>query len=133
MIKTELVDLVDLAYGMWNKSLPMVKDDRSTLYLAWFGLLEDSNYEDVLKVIKKLAKTHVFLPTPGIILTLLDGAPSAAQAWNQYCQLRDSMHNGTAEPGDCHPRLQATIRQTGLNLVTNADRAHFIDTYNQNA
>ncbi len=84
----------------------------------------------------KLNRTEKYLPTPGTVYqhwqqTQPDAEPTAAQAWNMYCHIRDTVNSGTAQPDTRIPeKLQKVIRQVGLNLTTGADRSHFTETYN---
>ena len=131
MTKEELVSTVEIVYAMWNKEVP---HNPSTLYEAWGRILKDCPKDGILKAAEKLSLTETFLPTPGnlkstYMRTLPDAPPTAAQAWNEYCRIRDQVNSGTHTMNNIHPRLQATIRQVGLNLSTNDDRRHFTETY----
>lgn len=131
MNKNELTDIVGTAYGMWNKELPMLQEDREAVYRGWWSLLAPYDVATVAETLQKLSRTHQYLPSVGIIVNHLIGDPTPAEAWNTYTRLRDSINNGTASPDtDIHPRLQATIKKVGMNLHTNDDRKHFTETYN---
>lgn len=132
MTKEELITTVEIVYAMWNKEVP---HNPSTLYEAWGRILKDCPKDSILKAAEKLSLTETFLPTPGnlkatYMRTLPDAPPTAAQAWNEYCHIRDQVNSGTHTTNNIHPRLQATIKQVGLNLSTNDDRRHFTETYN---
>jgi|LauGreDrversion4_2_1035121.scaffolds.fasta_scaffold1013465_2 hypothetical protein len=131
MNKKELTDIVGTAYGIWNKELPMLQEDREAVYRGWWMLLSPYEVATVEETLQKLSRTHQYLPPTGIILNHLIGDPTPSQAWNIYCRLRDSINNGTASPDTIiHPRIQQTIQQVGMNLHTNDDRRHFTETYN---
>ena len=133
MTKNELISVVDTVYAMWNRELPL---DPELLYNAWGRILKDCPKDGVLDAVDRLALTEAFMPPVGMIKAeyqrlLPNATPTASQAWNEYCRLRDAVNSGTHDTvTDLHPRLQATIRQVGLNLHTNDDRRHFTETYN---
>lgn len=129
--------IVDLAYTLWNKELPNDPDQKKLTYRAWHIVLQGCPYEQIETVLVKLNKTERYLPTPGLVYqhweqTQPDAEPTATQAWNTYCHIRDTVNSGTAQPDQHIPeKLKQVIRTVGLNLTTGADRQHFIDTYNQ--
>lgn len=129
--------IVDLAYTLWNKELPNDPDQKKLTYRAWHIVLQGCPYEQIEAVLVKLNKTERYLPTPGLVYqhweqTQPDAEPTATQAWNTYCHIRDTVNSGTAQPDQHIPnKLKQVIRTVGLNLTTGADRQHFIDTYNQ--
>jgi len=135
--KDDTTKLVDLAYTLWNKELPNIPDQRKLVYRAWHLVLHDCPYEQLEPILVKLNRTERFLPTPGTIYehwqqTQPDAEPTAAQAWNMYCHIRDTVNSGTANPDTHIPvKLQQVIRTVGLSLTTGADRTHFTETYNQ--
>jgi len=135
--KDETTKLVDLAYTLWNKELPNIPDQKKLVYRAWHLVLQDCPYEQLEPVLVKLNRTERFLPTPGSVYehwqqTQPDAEPTAAQAWNMYCNIRDTVNSGTANPDTHIPvKLQQVIRTVGLSLTTGADRTHFTETYNQ--
>lgn len=135
--KDDTTKLVDLAYTLWNKELPNIPDQRKLVYRAWHLVLQDCPYEQLEPVLVKLNRTERFLPTPGSVYehwqqTQPNAEPTAAQAWNMYCNIRDTVNSGTANPDTHIPvKLQQVIRTVGLNLSTGADRTHFTETYNQ--
>jgi hypothetical protein len=135
--KADTTKVVDLAYTLWNKELPNDPDQRKLVYRAWHLVLQDCGYEQLEPVLVKLNRTERFLPTPGSVYehwqqTQPDAEPTAAQAWNMYCNIRDTVNSGTANPDTHIPvKLQQVIRTVGLNLTTGADRTHFTETYNQ--
>jgi len=135
--KDDTTKLVDLAYTLWNKELPNIPDQRKLVYRAWHLVLQDCPYEQLEPILVKLNRTERFLPTPGTIYehwqqTQPDAEPTAAQAWNMYCHIRDTVNSGTANPDTHIPvKLQQVIRTVGLSLTTGADRTHFTETYNQ--
>ena len=137
MNKTECRTLVDLAHAMWSKEQPLDQDDRKITYRAWWLVLQDSPYNQLEEILVKLNKTERFLPTPGTVWehwqqTQQDAQPTATQAWNIYCHIRDTVNSGTAQPDTVIPvKLQQVIRIVGLSLSTGADRTHFTETYNQ--
>lgn len=137
MNNEESTNIVDLAYALWNKELPNDPNKRSTIYKAWDFLIQDCPHNEIELTLVKLNKTERFLPTPGTVWehwqqTQPDAEPTAAQAWNLYCHLRDTINSGTAQPDTHIPvKLQQVIRTVGLNLTTGADRTHFTETYNQ--
>lgn len=137
MNKDETTKLVDLAYAMWSKDLPYDAIQAKTVYRAWHLILADCLYEQLEPVLVKLNRTERFLPTPGTVYqhwqqTQPDAEPTAAQAWNMYCNIRDTVNSGTANPNTHIPtKLQQVIRTVGLTLTTGADRTHFTETYNQ--
>ena len=135
--KADTTKLVDLAYTLWNKELPNDPDQRKLVYRAWHLVLQDCGYEQLEPVLVKLNRTERFLPTPGSVYehwqqTQPDAEPTAAQAWNMYCNIRDTVNSGTANPDTHIPaKLQQVMRIVGLSLTTGADRTHFTETYNQ--
>lgn len=135
MNKEELAEVVEIVYAMWNKELPNLPDSKKNIYRAWNRVLNDMPKDGILEAADRLAVREQFLPPPGMIKAEYlrcqpDAPPSAAQAWNEYCRIRDAINSGTATADmDTHPRLRATIQQTGLNLHTNDDRRHFTETY----
>ena len=135
--KADTTKLVDLAYTLWNKELPNIPDQRKLVYRAWHLVLQDCGYEQLEPVLVKLNRTERFLPTPGSVYehwqqTQPDAEPTAAQAWNTYCHIRDTVNSGTANPDTYIPaKLQQVMRIVGLSLTTGADRTHFTETYNQ--
>ncbi len=135
--KADTTKLVDLAYTLWNKELPNIPDQKKLVYRAWHLVLQDCGYEQLEPVLVKLNRTERFLPTPGSVYehwqqTQPDADPTAQQAWNIYCNIRDTVNSGTANPNTHIPiKLQQVIRTVGLNLSTGADRTHFTETYNQ--
>jgi hypothetical protein len=135
--KDETTKLVDLAYTLWNKEPSNDPDQKKLVYRAWHLVLQDCPYEELEAVLVKLNRTERFLPTPGSVYehwqqTQPDAEPTAAQAWNIYCNIRDTVNSGTANPDTNIPvKLQQVIRTVGLNLSTGADRTHFTETYNQ--
>ena len=135
--KDETTKLVDLAYTLWNKEPSNDPDQKKLVYRAWHLVLQDCPYEELESVLVKLNRTERFLPTPGSVYehwqqTQPDAEPTAAQAWNMYCNIRDTVNSGTASPDTNIPvKLQQVIRTVGLNLSTGADRTHFTETYNQ--
>ena len=137
MNKTECRTLVDLAHAMWSKEQPLHQDDRKITYRAWWLVLQDSPYNQLEAILVKLNKTERFMPTPGTVWehwqqTQQDAQPTATQAWNLYCHIRDTVNSGTAQPNTVIPvKLQQVIRIVGLSLSTGADRTHFTETYNQ--
>ena len=137
MNKTECRTLVDLAHAMWSKEQPLHQDDRKITYRAWWLVLQDSPYNQLEAILVKLNKTERFMPTPGTVWehwqqTQQDAQPTATQAWNLYCHIRDTVNSGTAKP-DQHitDKLKQVIKIVGLSLSTGADREHFKQTYNQ--
>jgi len=135
--KDETTKLVDLAYTLWNKEPSNDPDQKKLVYRAWHLVLQDCPYEQLEAVLVKLNRTERFLPTPGSVYehwqqTQPDAEPTATQAWNIYCHIRDTVNSGTAQPDTVIPvKLQQVIRIVGLNLSTGADRTHFTETYNQ--
>lgn len=136
MTKDETIKLVDLAYAMWSKEQPYDATQHKVIYKAWHLILSNAPYEELEPVLVKLNRTEKYLPTPGTVYqhwqqTQPDAEPTAAQAWNMYCHIRDTVNAGTAQPDTRIPeKLQKVIRQVGLNLTTGADRSHFTETYN---
>ena len=136
MTKDETIQLVDLAYAMWSKEHPYDAAQHKVIYRAWHLILAGVPYEELEPVLVKLNRTEKYLPTPGTVYqhwqqTQPDAEPTAAQAWNMYCHIRDTVNSGTAQPDTRIPeKLQKVIRQVGLNLTTGADRSHFTETYN---
>lgn len=137
MDQQQSTELVNLAYSMWNKELPNDPKQKQTIYTAWDLVLQDCPYKQLELTLVKLNRTERFLPTPGMIheewqQTQPDAEPTATQAWNLYCHIRDTVNSGTAQPDTQIPvKLQQVIRIVGLNLTTGADRDHFKQTYNQ--
>ena len=137
MDQQQSTELVNLAYSMWNKELPNEPAKRQTIYTAWDLVLQDCPYKELELVLVKLNKTEHFFPTPGEIYlewkqTQPDAEPTATQAWNTYCHLRDTVNSGTAQPDQHIPeKLKQVIRIVGLSLSTGADREHFKQTYTQ--
>jgi len=135
--KDETTKLVDLAYTLWNKELPNIPDQKKLVYRAWHLVLQDCPYEELESVLVKLNRTERFLPTPGSVYehwqqTQPNAEPTATQAWNLYCHIRDTVNSGTATPDTNIPvKLQQVMRIVGLSLTTGADRTHFTETYNQ--
>lgn len=135
--KADTTKLVDLAYTLWNKEPSNDPDQKKLVYRAWHLVLQDCPYEQLETVLVKLNRTERYLPTPGSVYehwqqTQPDAEPTAAQAWNMYCHIRDTVNSGTAQP-DTHitEKLKQVIRIVGLTLSTGADRTHFTETYNQ--
>jgi hypothetical protein len=135
--KADTTKLVDLAYTLWNKEPSNDPDQKKLVYRAWHLVLQDCPYEQLETVLVKLNRTERYLPTPGSVYehwqqTQPDAEPTAAQAWNMYCHIRDTVNSGTAQP-DTHitEKLKQVIRIVGLSLSTGADRTHFTETYNQ--
>jgi len=135
--KTDTTKLVDLAYTLWNKEPSNDPDQKKLVYRAWHLVLQDCPYEELEPVLVKLNRTERYLPTPGSVYehwqqTQPNAEPTAAQAWNMYCHIRDTVNSGTAQP-DTHitEKLKQVIRIVGLSLSTGADRTHFTETYNQ--
>lgn len=137
MNPAETTALVDMAHALWNKDLPVNPDQTKLVYRAWHLVLHDCAYEELETTLVKLNRTEKFLPTPGLVYqnweqTQPHADPTAAQAWNMYCHIRDTVNSGTAQPDTVIPiKLQQVIKSLGLNLSTGADRTHFTDTYNQ--
>ena len=137
MDQQQSTELVNLAYSMWNKELPNDPKQKQTIYTAWDLVLQDCPYKQLELILVKLNRTERFLPTPGMIheewqQTQPDAEPTATQAWNLYCHIRDTVNSGTAQPNTQIPvKLQQVIRIVGLSLSTGADRDHFKQTYNQ--
>lgn len=137
MNKDETTTLTELAYAMWGKDLPLDIDQKKVVYKAWWLVLHDIPYEQLEPILINLNKTETYLPGPGTIhqhwqQTQPDAQPTATQAWNIYCHIRDTVNAGTAQPNTQIPdKLQKVIRTVGLNLTTGADRNHFTETYNQ--
>jgi len=135
--KADTTKLVDLAYTLWNKEPSNDPDQKKLVYRAWHLVLQDCPYDQLEPVLVKLNRTERFLPTPGSVYehwqqTQPNAEPTAAQAWNMYCNIRDTVNSGTANPDTHIPvKLQQVIRTVGLNLSTGADRTHFTETYNQ--
>jgi len=117
--------------------MPTNLDLHKNIYKAWWLVLQDSPYNQLEAILVKLNKTERFMPTPGTVYehwqqTQPDAEPTATQAWNIYCHIRDTVNSGTAQPDTVIPvKLQQVIRIVGLNLSTGADRTHFTETYNQ--
>ena len=135
--KADTTKLVDLAYTLWNKEPSNDPDQKKLVYRAWHLVLQDCPYEELEPVLVKLNRTERYLPTPGSVYehwqqTQPDAEPTATQAWNTYCHIRDTVNSGTAQP-DTHitEKLKQVIRIVGLTLSTGADREHFKQTYNQ--
>ena len=135
--KANTTKIVDLSYTLWNKELPNNPDQNKAVYRGWHLVLGGCPYEEIEAILVKLNKTERYLPTPGTIYehweqTQPNAEPTAAQAWNTYCHLRDTINSGTAQP-DQHitEKLKQVIKIVGLNLSTGADREHFKQTYNQ--
>lgn len=137
MDQQQSTELVNLAYSMWNKELPNDPKQKQTIYTAWDLVLQDCPYKQLELILVKLNRTERFLPTPGMIheewqQTQPNAEPTATQAWNMYCHIRDTVNSGTAQPDTQIPvKLQQVIRIVGLSLSTGADRDHFKQTYNQ--
>jgi hypothetical protein len=135
--KADTTKLVDLAYTLWNKEPSNDPDQKKLVYRAWHLVLQDCPYDQLEPVLVKLNRTERFLPTPGSVYehwqqTQPDAEPTAAQAWNMYCNIRDTVNSGTANPDTHIPvKLQQVMRIVGLSLTTGADRTHFTETYNQ--
>ena len=135
--KADTTKLVDLAYTLWNKEPSNDPDQKKLVYRAWHLVLQDCPYEELEPVLVKLNRTERYLPTPGSVYehwqqTQPNAEPTAAQAWNMYCHIRDTVNSGTAQP-DTHitEKLKQVIRIVGLTLSTGADREHFKQTYSQ--
>jgi len=137
LTKAVTTRVVDLAYALWNKELPNDPDQRKLTYKSWHLVLRGCPYEEIEAVLVKLSRTERYLPTSGLVyehwLQTQPGAePTASQAWNTYCHIRDTVNSGTAKP-DQHitDKLKQVIKIVGLSLSTGADREHFKQTYNQ--
>jgi len=134
MNKTELAEIVELIYAMWNKELPTNVEAKTMTYRAWNTVIGDLPKTEILEAAKRLTARETYLPTAGLVRTehrrMTTKEPTPAQAWNQYTAIRDAVNSGTTQYQPPHPRLQKTIQQVGLNLHTNDDRRHFTETYN---
>ena len=95
--KADTTKLVDLAYTLWNKEPSNDPDQKKLVYRAWHLVLQDCPYEQLEAVLVKLNRTERFLPTPGSVYehwqqTQPNAEPTAAQAWNMYCNIRDTVN-----------------------------------------
>jgi hypothetical protein len=131
MNKTECRTLVDLAHAMWSKEQPLDHDDRKITYRAWWLILQDCPINELETILVKLNKTEHFFPTPGEIYlewkqTQPDAEPTATQAWNMYCHLRDTINSGTAQP-DQH----ITEKQNSRTLTQHRRRQRTLQTHLQ--
>lgn len=136
-LKAVTTKIVDLTYTLWNKELPNDPDQKKLTYRAWHIVLRGCPYEQIETILVKLNRTERYLPTPGMVYehweqTQPDAEPTASQAWNTYCHLRDTINAGTAQPNQhITNKLKQVIKIVGLTLNTGADREHFKQTYNQ--
>ena len=116
--KADTTKLVDLAYTLWNKEFPNDPDQKKLVYRAWHLILQDCPYDQLETVLVKLNKTERYLPTPGMIhehwqQTRPDAEPTATQAWNTYCHIRDTVNSGTAQPD-----TQIPVKLQQVNLIS---------------
>lgn len=132
MTKTELAEIVDTVYALWNQEPPT---NNKTTYEAWWTMLKDLPAETTKQALTQLATLDGYMPRPGtlrrhtITLTGTTPPPTPIEAWNHLQQLNEATNNGTYQPATIHPALQATIQKTGTRLHTNGDREQFIKTY----
>lgn len=132
MTKQELAEIVDTIYALWNQEPPA---NNKTLYEAWWTMLKDLPANTVRQAATQLATLDHYMPRPGtlrrhtITLTGITPPPTPIEAWNTLQQLTEATNNGTYQPQQLHPALQATIQKTGTRLHTNGDRDQFTKTY----
>ena len=132
MNKTELKEIVDTIYSLWNQEPPTTS---KTTYEAWWTLIHDLQADTVKQAATQLSALDGYMPRPGTLrrhtlnLTGLTPPPTPIEAWNTLQTLNEATNNGTYQPTTLHPALQNTIHKTGTKLHTNGDREQFIKTY----
>lgn len=135
MTKTELVDLVNFVYALWNQEPPVT--NQKTVYDTWWQMMHDLPVKEANQAARNLSALDGYMPRPGTLrrhtlnLTGVHLPPTPIEAWNQAKHLAETIVNGTYTPADMHPAIHTTIRKTGTQLTTNGDREQFIQTYKQ--
>lgn len=139
MTKTELEDFVKEVYATYNQTL--FEKDRPLILKAWWALLRDLDVEVVRAEFLNMSVIYTrSMPTPGAVRRsvldagVVDGPPSAEEAWILVQELMRGVNQGTFVVGAVqHVTVAETLRRLGdvaYGLVTNGDREFFMNVYN---
>lgn len=134
MEKLETSKIVDHANACWNKTL--YNEDLKIQKRAWHALLHDLDFDDVMRVVNRMAITSSYPPRPGDVRreVIMGKLPLAMGAWSELQAWRDAVNSG-AETPELSEFTKAAIVSVGsevaLGLHTNGDRDRFFDAFDR--
>lgn len=139
MNKTEAISLVEQAYATFRLDLPENDERLTAVYMAWYELLWDLEYEETKKAFIKMAVTSTFLPRPGELRrATINGRNKMPPldnpyvAWGKWITLSREVSSGMPPSIEVSPALSKTIEQLGetaYGMHTNGDRDVFVQVY----
>lgn len=137
LTKSELKELVDQIYLMWNQQVNPVT--QKELYTGWWRILSDLSKEDVQHTIDELVIENGYMPRAGEVrrrtINRIHGilVPSPAEAWQQFRAAADAAQGGSYSGERIHELVAQTVKALGgtasYGLHTNGDRELFFSTY----
>ena len=137
--KEEIQELVHQAYATYNQQL--FELDKIPTYRAWYALLHDLPYSEVLAAFTRLATFEKFMPRPGDVRRAvidyrtkvpkhLDGYSS----WGIFQTIVREVNSGVQTNVPKPEALVKTLKQLGdaaYGMHTNGDREVFIKVYDR--
>ena len=137
LTKSELKELVDQIYLMWNQQVNPVT--QKELYTGWWRILLDLNKEDVQRTIDELVVENGYMPRAGEVrrrtINRIHGIriPSPIEAWQQFREAAEASHSGTYSGKSIHDLVAQTVKALGgtqaYGMHTNGDREQFLSMY----
>jgi hypothetical protein len=132
MDKLETSTVVDHANACWNKN--PYNEDLKIQKRAWHALLQDLAFEDVMRVINRMAITSAYPPRPGEVRreVIMGKLPLAMAAWSELQAWRDAVNKGGETPELSEFTKAAIVSigsQVALGLQTNGDRDRFFEAF----
>jgi len=137
--KKELEELVTQIYATYREQIYEV--DKKTIFKAWYALLEDLEFEDVMAAFLELATFMEFMPRPGALRRAAIDRKlgknehlDAAAAWSILQEMRKAADTGQFYQGERPRALLDALSLLGgssADLYTNGDRDTFVKAYNK--
>ena len=137
LTKSELKELVDQIYLMWNQQVNPVT--QKELYTGWWRILLDLEKEDVQRTIDELVVENGYMPRAGEVrrrtINRIHGIwiPSPIEAWQQFREAADASQSGTYSGKSIHELVAKTVKALGgtqaYAMHTNGDREQFLSMY----
>jgi hypothetical protein len=142
MTKTELKDLVQRCFALFNQTLYAA--DQDITFKSWFSVLHDQAFEDCRQALETCAISDKFMPTPGAlrrhVISAAEEVPTEHMFWSYIQAGIKARNEGTTlkvrkEIAE-HEVVLKTIEEIGTHVVwglhTNGDRQWALAAYNEN-
>jgi hypothetical protein len=143
VIKSELQELVQLVYALYNQAL--YKADEKQIFQAWWALLQDLDQAATKSKILELSTIAKYMPKPGDIRVAVKKdeipnlPPGNHEFWAYLQDVRNNrnagIHENTRKEVAEHPCVQKTIAKAGatvcFGLSTNGDRQWILEAYTE--